>query len=232
MQSMKKEQWRGRGRLRGAGLALLAAALTVSAGCSGGVKVKPDSAREGASGSKGYAVTRLSDGRDGFTITETASLDSDARRDFERAVALIKEGSHERAIELLEKVIEGAPGVAAPHVNAALAYGRSDRREKAEGHLKTALELVPGHPVASNEYGLLLRKGGRFEEAREVFEASLKRFPEYLPVRRNLGILCDLYLNDPACALEQYGLYSRALPGDDQVKIWIADLRIRIGSQQ
>ena len=54
-------------------------------------------------------------------------------------------------------------------------------------------------------------------------------FPDYLPARRNLGILCDLYLNDPACALKQFEIYSEAMPGDAQVKIWIAELRMRLG---
>ena len=91
------------------------------------------------------------------------------------------------------------------------------------------MALVPDHPVASNEYALLLRKGGRFKEAREIYEKAISDFPDYLPARRNLGILCDLYLNDPACALKQFDIYSERMPADGQVKIWISELRMRLG---
>ncbi len=173
-------------------------------------------------------MARLDDGRQGFVIRENPSMDAGSRDAFERAVALMSRGENEKAIELLSKVIECSPGVTAPYINIAVAYMRTGKYEPAEKHLKTALALVPNHPLASNEYGLLLRKAGRFTEARDIYEKAIAGFPDYLPVRRNLGILCDLYLNDPECALKQFEIYSEGKPADAQVKIWIAELRMRL----
>jgi Tfp pilus assembly protein PilF len=142
---------------------------------------------------------------------------------------MLNDQDYGQAVDLLEKVIEQSPGVTAPYINIAIAYTHLGKLEKAEVHLKTALSLVPEHPVASNEYGLLCRKTGRFTEARAVYEKSITRFPDYYPLHRNLGILCDLYLNDLPSALEHYEIYSEARPDDKQVKLWIADLRARLG---
>lgn len=178
---------------------------------------------------KGVSVARLQDGRQGFIIKETPHLSGESRRNFERAVAMMNENKFEPAIAILEKVIEKSPGVTAPYINISMAYVETGKMKEAEKHLKTALDLFPDHPVASNEYGLMLRKSGRFSEARKIYEKTLASFPEYYPAHRNLGILCDLYLNDQVCALKQYEIYSSAMPNDKQVKIWIADLRMRLG---
>src|SRR6185369_9779085 len=148
---------------------------------------------------------------------------------FEQAVGMIKEGNYQKGVEVMEKVIAQAPGLTAPRIDVAIAYNQLNKPEQAEPHLKAALELVPGHPVASNEYGLLLRKAGRFAEAKTVYEKSLAAFPEYHPIDRNLAILCDLYLKDLVCAREHYELYSKAMPKDKQVKLWLADLQVRSG---
>ena len=211
------------------GLAILAMALTVLAGCAtGGRNLKPADDPH-FDEVKGPPVARLEEGREGFLISEVSRMDEASRRDFTRAVALLHEADFTKAIEILAKLIERSPGVTAPYINIAIAYRQTGNPELAEDHLKTALEMVPGHPAASNEYGLLLRKSGRFAEARAIFEEALLRFPEYYPVHRNLGILCDLYLNDLACAVEHYEAYSHAQPEDRQVEIWIADLRARLG---
>ena len=215
MQTGNAERARRSGIRRGAGLMALLMLPAFFFGC--------------AAAKKGPVVEPLPDGRPGFVIREVAEVDAVTRSDFERAVAMLNDGNNEGAIELLTKVIARSPGVTAPHIDIAMAYMRTGKLELAEQHLKTALNLVPGHPVASNEYGLLLRKRGRFMEAREVYEKAIAGFPDYLPVHRNLGILCDLYLNDPECALEQFERYGKGMPADGQVNIWIAELRMRLG---
>lgn len=208
----------------------LAMMLAVLAGCATDGTGTPASAVKKPSEIKRPSVVRLEDGREGFIIREVPRMDEASRKDFERAVGLLKNHDYAQAVGLLQKVIERSPGVTAPYINLAIAYEHIDQPEQAEAHLKTALNLVPDHPVACNEYGLLCRKAGRFAEARAFYEKALARFPDYYPVHRNLGILCDLYLNDLACALSHYEKYSEARPEDKQVKLWIADLRNRMGS--
>ena len=205
-----------------AGCGVLMIVLSAFTGCATFEKVKP-------SDTHGLSVERFTDGREGFSITETHKMDAASRRDFKRAIAMMNDEDYDQAVDLLEKVIEKSPGVAAPHINMAIACQHIGKPEQAEEHLKAALDLVPKHPVAGNEYGLLCRKAGRFDEAKTIYEKVLAHFPDYYPVHRNLGILCDLYLNDLACALEHYEIYSRAMPEDKQVKLWIADLRTRLG---
>jgi len=213
----------------GAGFAVLAMVLSVLAGCATDGKVKPDGVSQETSLAQGSSVAQLEDGRKGFIITEVPQMDETSRRDFERAVAMMKDQDYGQAVDLLEKVIGQSPGVTAPYIDIAIAYQHIGKPEQAEENLKAALRLVPDHPVASNEYGLLCRKAGRFSDARAIYEKAIARFPDYYPVHRNLGILCDLYLNDPVCALEHYEIYSEARPEDKQVKLWIADLRARLG---
>lgn len=204
--------------------AALAIVLAVLAGCATDGRA-PGAHKSSAENER--TVARLEDGREGFIITEVPEIDEASRRDFDKAVAMLNEQEYDRAIDLLERVIEKSPGVTAPHINIAIAYQRRGKPERAEEHLKTALELFPEHPAACNEYGVLYRKTGRFAEAREIYEKVVLRFPDYYPVHRNLGILCDLYLNDPECALKHYEIYSKAMPEDRQVTLWITDLRAR-----
>jgi len=246
---MQIRVWNGFRARTCAGYAVLAMALSVLAGCAAGGKVKATPVADeapavtGSSGgtvkaasvaesppvAAGPSVARLEDGRAGFVITEVPTVDEASRRDFERAVAFLADQDYGQAIGLLEKVIGQSPGVTAPYIDIAIAYLHIGEPELAEGHLQTALTLFPGHPVACNEYGLLFRKAGRFAEARAMYEKAIERFPDYAPAHKNLGILCDLYLNDPACALEQYEIYSTGRPEDAEVKLWIADLRTRLG---
>jgi Flp pilus assembly protein TadD len=165
----------------------------------------------------------------GFTITEQVRASASVREDFETAIRLIEAQAYERGIALLIEVTAAAPLVTAAHIDLGIAYGQVDDLERAESSLERALELNPRHPVAHNEMGILYRKTGRFEDARDSYQNALATHPEFHFARRNLAVLCDMYLSDPECALEHYEIYTQAVPNDEATAIWIADLRNRIG---
>ncbi|MGH0035498.1 MAG: tetratricopeptide repeat protein [Myxococcota bacterium] len=166
----------------------------------------------------------------GFRITEEVRVGLGVRSDFERAVEAVDAGDYARGIELLVEVTGAAPHVTAAHIDLAIAYRLAGDLPKAEASLRRALELNPRHPVAHNELGIVQRRSGRFAEARASYEKALDLQPDFHFARRNLAILCDLYLEDDECALSQYQSYVEAFPHDEEVAMWMADLKNRMGS--
>ena len=193
------------------------------AGCASSPRTTPvDRAEDGKP-----IASPAQDGKRETRTPENIQVDSDVIAEFNTAMKYLKANDYEKGANLLKQLTQRAPSYSAPYINLAMAYEKMGKLEEAEKSIKKALELEPGHPIANTEYALLCRKAGRFAEAREVYEQTLKRYPTFLPARKNLGILCDIYLRDLQCALTQYRAYSAAMPNDETVRIWIADLEKR-----
>jgi Tfp pilus assembly protein PilF len=202
------------------GLLLL---VLILAGCATSPRTRPaDRVEDGKP-----VASPAQDGKRETRAPENIQVDADVVADFNAAMKYLKANEYEKGAKLLKQLTQRAPHYSAPYINLAMAYEKMGKLAEAEKSIKKALELEPGHPIASTEYALLCRKAGRFAEAREVYEQTLKRYPTFLPARKNLGILCDIYLRDLKCALTQYRTYSAAMPGDETVRIWIADLEKR-----
>jgi Flp pilus assembly protein TadD len=165
----------------------------------------------------------------GFTITEDIAVDADVRLEYDQAVRYLQQGRHDEGIAILEAVAAAAPRLSAPLIDLGIAHHRNDDLEEAEKYLLEAIELNPNHPTAHNELGIVYRKTGRFTEARQSYEAALAIYPGYHFARRNLAVLCDLYLADLQCALDNYEAYMTTVPVDMEAEMWIADIRARLG---
>ena len=160
---------------------------------------------------------------------KSEDVDSSVRAEFDAAMKLLDAGDYVKGIELLNLLTQRVKNNTAPYINLAIAYQKTGDLPAAEENLKKALAINPDHPVANNEYGLVYRRTGRFAQAKAIYEKTLERSPSFLPTRKNLAILCDLYMKDMECALKNYQVYSQAFPNDKAVGIWIADLQKRLG---
>lgn len=165
----------------------------------------------------------------GFTIVESAKVDGATRADYARAAGLLAQERYAEGIALLQDITTRQPKLTAAHIDLGIAQAKTNELDKAEASLKRAIELQPTHPIAWNELGLVQRRLGRLADARASYEKSLAAAPGFHFARLNLAVLCDLYLEDASCALDNYVLYQQAVPDDKQVAGWIASARARAG---
>lgn len=125
---------------------------------------------------------------------------------------------------------------------AQLKPGRYARAERDAGLDAAAPGGLPAEPAAAadplggalnNQLGIAYRKAGRFADARAAYQRALAADPSLADAECNLGILLDLYLDDPVAALPHYERYQAlAASTDARVDAWIAELRTRLGLVQ
>jgi tetratricopeptide (TPR) repeat protein len=161
------------------------------------------------------------------TTSPQISVDDSIEQMFTQALTHLKQEEYDEGIVLLETLTAKETRLTAPFVNLGIAYSRTGNTRKAEYNFSRALRLDAGHAVANNELGLLYRKTGRFNAAKSAYMNALVAHPDYLPVRKNLGILCELYLHDLDCALEQYRAYIQYAPEEQTVARWALELEQR-----
>jgi len=156
------------------------------------------------------------------------AVSRDVQNTFDQALQLLQQQQYDDAIMLLNTVVEREKRLTAPYINLAMAYRQKGDDKQAEENLLKALAIDNTQPIANNELGIIYRKQGRFADAKKVYITALSEYPDYLPVIKNLGILCDIYMQDAQCALEQFEKYQQQVPDDKTIKVWIADLKTRI----
>jgi tetratricopeptide (TPR) repeat protein len=149
---------------------------------------------------------------------------------YDSALSLMKAGKYEKAALKLEDLSRTDDERAGPYINLGIAYRHLGKLEEARQALKLATERRAGREIAWNELGLVYRRMGEFEKARDAYERSIRERASYGKAYLNLGILCDIYLEDLTCAIRNYEKYRKL--GDSEanrVKLWLADVRNRAG---
>lgn len=162
--------------------------------------------------------------------TQPAPVDFNQRY-YEEAVAALKNGDADLAIELLQQVSFDAPDKPFVFTNLGLAYLKLQQTDEAEQAFLQAIERNSRDAVAHNHLGILQRQKGKFDDARKQYQRAIDIDDDYARAHLNLGILFDIYLQDLDKALRQYQKYQVLTNGEDtQVAGWIVDIERRLKS--
>jgi tetratricopeptide (TPR) repeat protein len=123
---------------------------------------------------------------------EMRKLDKAAAAHLERGVQLEQVGRLEDAIAETEDALRLDPGLVKAHINLLILYGRVGNLEKAEEHYQAAVQLNPTQfPDAYYDYGVLMMKESKLEQAEKSFRAALEIDPSYADAHNNLGYLLE-----------------------------------------
>ena len=143
---------------------------------------------------------------------QPAAVTSALREHYGQAIEAMKAGQWTLAIDELESITRENATLSGPYTNLGIAYAQAGDRDKAMTALLTSLERNPVNPVACNQLGILYRQAGRFEQAANLYWSALQADPGFADAEWNLGVLHELYLQQPAEAQRHYERY-RQLAG-------------------
>jgi eukaryotic-like serine/threonine-protein kinase len=128
-----------------------------------------------------------------------------------RASALASVGRWSESEKEFHRALELNPNFAAAHYFYAMVFLIPQKRmEEALEHFKIALSLDPLSPIVNTNLAMLYMEMHRYPEAKQQFEKTIARDPQFGPAHWKFSVLCALQ-NDFPCAVEQIGRWSKEI---------------------
>lgn len=160
-----------------------------------------------------------------------ATIPVEAQQQFDKAVATLKAGQTDAATAQLQQLASNYPTFAGPLINLGLIEFQANRYESAANLFKRALERDAKSAAANNYLGMSYRYLGRFKDAEAAYKGAIAADDTYAVAHLNLGVLYDLYLQQPELALPEYERYQalQSTP-DAKVAAWIKELTSRLNA--
>ncbi|MEW6325474.1 MAG: tetratricopeptide repeat protein [Nitrospirota bacterium] len=203
-------------------------AMGTLGGCASGGATKPKKTLFTATTSLGQTLPAMGNaGGNAGASTEPAARApnrEEGARLFRLAMQQFPQ-QEEQALRLFEQSAQADPTQPATQNNLGILYKRTGQLDKAIAAYEQAIARQPNYPEAHYNLALAYRARGEFKKAEEAYLKALTFNDQFADARYNLGILYDLYLGQPAKALEQYRAYLRLNgPHTEEVSRWAAAL--------
>jgi len=144
---------------------------------------------------------------------------------FRSALQQLDQRNTTQALQLFEQSAEADPTQPATHNNLGILYKQTGQLDKAVAAYQQAIARQAVYPDAYYNLALAFRAQGQFKEAEAAYLKALAQNDQFADAHYNLGILYELYLGQPAKALEQYQAYLRLNgPHTKDVSTWASTL--------
>ncbi len=171
------------------------------------------------------SACQLSPSKPGGEIAVERELSPEIIKLYQQGLHLMKIENDEAAFKVFKSVSQQDDSLSGPYVNRGLIYLRANDKNKAKAEFLGAVERNSKNATALNQLGVLSREEGDIESAKSNYQAALQADPGHANAHLNMGILCDIYLQDKPCAMKHYKSYQVLRPGDESINNWIIDLQ-------
>ena len=134
----------------------------------------------------------------------SADVSAALRDRYSQAIAAMKAGEWQTAIDRFESISRENDALSGPYLNSGIAYAQAGDRDRAMSALQASIDRNPDNPIAYNQLGILYRQSGNFEQAATMYRRALQADSACADAEWNLGVLYDIYLQQPAEAQQHY----------------------------
>jgi Flp pilus assembly protein TadD len=120
----------------------------------------------------------------GCSNTQTISADQIApnatlaRRENDRAFALIQQGKHDEALPILNKAVQADVMYGPARNNLGLVYFKQGKLYQAAWEFQNAIKLMPYQPEPRSNLGQVMEAAGKFTEAADSYQQARKMEPD------------------------------------------------------
>lgn len=148
---------------------------------------------------------------------------------FEEAMIAFEWGYLNKGEEILNEIRLLRPDLSGTYTNLALIAEHREEYEKAEELLKMALERNTKSVHVFASLGMVYSKQGRFNDAIKAYENALSLDANYANAHNNLGVIYDLYLDNPEKAVYHFEQFQKLSDKKDaEVARWIVEIKQRV----
>ncbi|TKB46092.1 tetratricopeptide repeat protein [Thalassotalea mangrovi] len=153
--------------------------------------------------------------------------------EIKNAMAKVDGGAVSDGRKALEKISINHPNLSGIKLKLGDIALKDNNLKLAQVYYQQAISANSYNYFAHNRLGTVLRKLGKYAEAKEHYLAALDSWPAFAPAHHNLGILLDIYLGDKAGAINHYQTY-QVLTDNKNRKVngWIADSSAQLSALQ